>query len=244
MNFCFYSKDESFFYSRIKTFHFARFLLLIYNSVISIYFFKLFFIFFSHACTVVYNMWKTRFEVRTSHNNGFTRHRYYSRPSPTVPRVREDSPSAIVRPSPPSSISNLEILPEEDEDIPFINNEQPNLTSLNIRKQNSYQNLPKYQFVLPTIVESHDHEILIDNESYDDKCKQDNSIVATNTNYNNQIENIDFERTLKNNEMMEFTLDKRINELLQQKKSQRQNKVREIMLLFATSIYRSRNLLR
>src|SRR5271155_4850793 len=115
-------------------------------------------------------MWKTRFEVSTNNNNGLTRrrnlsssssstiiHHYCSGPSPTVPRVREDSPSAIVRPSPPSSIPNLEILPEEEEeDIPY--NEQPSLISLTIRKQNSSQSLPKHQFVLPTIVELHDHE--------------------------------------------------------------------------------------
>jgi hypothetical protein len=179
-------------------------------------------------------MWKTRFEVSSSHRN-HSLHHYYSGLSPTVPRVREDSPSAIVRPSPPSSTPNLEILPEEEEedeeDIPY--NEQTSLTSLTIRKQNSYQNLSKNQFVLPTILESHDHE------SYDEKPKQENSLVATNTNYN-QVKKLDSkkpERTLNSNEIMEFTLDKRINQLLQQRKSQGQNKVREIMLLFATSTY-------
>ena len=63
-------------------------------------------------------MWKTQFEVSTSNGNGLSRHRtisssstlihqYYSQSSPTVPRVREDSPSAIVRPSPLSSIPDL-----------------------------------------------------------------------------------------------------------------------------------------
>jgi len=208
-------------------------------------------------------MWKTRFEVNTNHNNNLIHHRnlpssskiihhHYSRSSPKVPRVREDSPSAIVRPSPPSSISNLEILTEEDdEDIPcssLTNNEQPNLESIILRKQNSYQ------IVLPTIIESNDHEIMIDNEqntsheSIDDKhkkyivkLKRQDSFVATNTNYN-QVMNIDIEKkerilnTNKNNEMIEFTLDKRINELLQQK-NQRKNKVRGIMLVFARSSY-------
>jgi hypothetical protein len=207
-------------------------------------------------------MWKTRFEVNTNHNNNLIRHRnlpssskiihhHYSRSSPKVPRVRDDSPNAIVRPSPPSSMSNLEILTEEDEDIPcssLTNNEQPNLRSIILRKQNSYQ------IVLPTIIESNDHEIMIDNEqntsqeSIDDKhkkyivkFKRQDSFVATNTNYN-QIMNVDIEKkerilnTNKNNEMIEFTLDKRINELLQQK-NQRKNKVRGIMLVFARSSY-------
>jgi hypothetical protein len=197
--------------------------------------------------------------VNTSRSNSLTRHRnlsssskiihhHYSRPSPTVPRVREDSPSAVVRPSPPSSMPNLEILIEEDEDIPctiLTNNEQLNST---LRKQSSYQ------IVLPTIIESNDHEQMIDNEqnkyneSIDDeenkygvKLKRQDSFVATNTNYN-QVNNIDIERkertlnTNKNNQMIEFTLDKRINELLQQRKS-RQNKVCEIMLVFATRNY-------
>lgn len=199
-------------------------------------------------------MWKTRFEVSTSHSNGLTSHRnlssssriihhYYSRPSPTVPRVREDSPSAIVRPSPPTSISNLEILTEEeDEDIPCTNspdNEQPNFL---IRKQNSYQTINKYQIVLPTIIETNDHEIINDNEQnnkYDIKLKRQDSFVATNTNYNQVIDNDnqikeEILNTNKNNQRIEFTLNQRINELLQQK-TRRQNKVREIMFVFATS---------
>jgi hypothetical protein len=203
-------------------------------------------------------MWKTRFEISTSKNNDWTRHRtlspsstlihhYYSRPSPTVPRVREDSPSAIVRPSPPSSMPNLEILTEEDEDIPYsnvTNNEQPSLLSLTLRKQT----INKRQMVLPTIVESNDHELMIDSmtnitssQSIDDrhdeyvvKLESRDSFAATNTNYN-QVMNVNIERKLntnKNNEMNGFALDKRINELLQQKN---QNKVRGIMFVFAGS---------
>jgi len=194
--------------------------------------------------------------MNTSRSNSLTRHRnlsstsriihhHYSRSSPTVPRVREDSPSAVVRSSPPSSMPNLEILIEEDEDIPSTilkNNEQFNST---LRKQSSYQ------IVLPTIIESNDHEIMIENEQnesindqqnkYDIKLKRQDSFVATNTNYN-QVINVDIERkertlnTNKNNQIVEFTFDKRINELLQQRKS-RQNKVREIMLVFATRNY-------
>jgi hypothetical protein len=170
----------------------------------------------------------------SQHHQGLNSHRSqsvhnsYSGSSPTVPRVREDSPSAIFRPIPSSSIPNLEILREEEEEDNIPSNEQSSLTSLIFPKPNSYQSLPKYHFVLPTIDESHDHE------SSDDKAKQENSLVATNTNYN---QNLDKERTDMNNPMMEFTLNKRINELLKQRKSQRQNKVREIMLLFATSTY-------
>ena len=165
-------------------------------------------------------MWKTRFEVT---GNGSTRHRtssiiqhYYSRPLPTVPRVREDSPSAVVRPSPPSSMPNLEILTEEDEDIPTLN-EQPS----SLRKQNSYQ------IVLPTIIESHEH---MPDANIINSYKTQDSFVATNTNYN-QVTNVDIERKerTKNNETISFTLDRRINELLHQ------NKVRDIMLVFAAS---------
>jgi hypothetical protein len=203
-------------------------------------------------------MWKTRFEISTSKNNDWTRHRtlspsstlihhYYSRPSPTVPRVREDSPSAIVRPSPPSSMPNLEILTEEDEDIPYsnvTNNEQPSLLSLTLRKQT----INKRQMVLPTIVESNDHELMIDSmtnitssQSIDDrhdeyvvKLESRDSFAATNTNYN-QVMNVNIERQLntnKNNEINGFAFDKRINELLQQKNP---NKVRGIMFVFAGS---------
>ena len=76
------------------------------------------------------------------------------------------------------------------------------------------------------------------NDKYNVKLKRQDSFVATNTNYN-QVMNVNTERTLntnKNNQMIGFTLDKRINELLQQK-NQRQNKVREIMLVFAASNY-------
>jgi len=200
--------------------------------------------------------------VSTSQSKDLTRHRnlssihhYNSRPSPKVRRVREDSPIAVVRPSPPSSIPNLEILTEEDEDIPctiLTNNEQPNLT---LHKQNSYQIINKRQIVLPTIIELNDHEIMIDNEQnkYEEsidkkhkkhtvKLKRQDSFVATNTNYNQVMNVVDIDKkerilnTNKNNQKIEFTLDKRINELLQQKK-QKQNKVREIMLVFAASTY-------
>ena len=180
-------------------------------------------------------MWKTRFEVSTNHNHDLTRHRnllssssiihhYYSGPSPTVPRVRENSPSAIVRPSPPSSsIPNLEsLLEEEDEDIPssnLIHNEQTNLVSITLPKQNLST---KRQIVLPTILESNDHENEFNQYSF----------VATNTNYNQMIQ-VDIEkkeqRLNKPNQKMEFTLDKRIKEILQQK-----NKVREVRLFFAS----------
>lgn len=198
-------------------------------------------------------MWKTRFEVSTSHSNGLTRyrssssskivHHYYSRPLPTVPRVRDDSPSAINRPSPPTSISNLDILIEEDEDIlptNLINNEQTNLL---LSKQNSSQilnNNNKYQIVLPTILELNDHE---HNQSIDEKYniqlkqKKQDSFIPTNTN-NNHILNCDNQRkeeklNTKNKQIIEFTLNKRINQFLQ-KRIPRQNKVRDIMFVFAT----------
>jgi hypothetical protein len=205
--------------------------------------------------------------MNTSNTNGLTRqrnhsssstmiHHCYSRLSPKVPRVREDSPNAVVRPSPPSSMPNLESLIEEDEDISsssLTNNEQPSLISTILRKQNSYQTINKHQIVLPTIIESTDHEIMIDNEQHqNDKNILNNESInhrhivklkrqdSLNTNYN-QLINVDIERkertlnTNKNNEMMmEFTLDKRINELLQER-NQRQNKVRQIRIGFATS---------
>jgi len=153
--------------------------------------------------------------VSTNNGNALTRHRTLtssSRTLPTVPRVREDSPSAIVRPSPPSSISNLEILTEEDEDIQYsnpTNHEQP--TSL--RKQNSYEKTDKYQTVLPTIIESNDYDVISENmihdESIDDqhnkylvKCK----LEDLNTN-SNQIKNLDNERREylhKNNECFNY----------------------------------------
>jgi hypothetical protein len=274
----FFSKNESFYHALINTFHFARFLLLIFNIVSS-----LFISFFSsHACVYCCIMWKTRFEVSTGNSTGLSRHRtlsspstilhhhYYSRPSPTVPRVREDSPSAIVRPSPPSSIPNLEILTEEEnEDIPCstgTNNEQPSLILITLPKRNSYQAINRHQIVLPTIVESNDHEVMIDSvpnrndgnvfnsELIDDdgqdkyfvKLKSQDSRVATNTNYN-QVTNIDIERKERslngntNTELTGFILDKRINEFFQQK-NEKQNKVRDIMFAFAASKCQRRNI--
>ena len=208
-------------------------------------------------------MWKTRFEVSTSPGYSSNRHRsclssstltrHCSRPSPRVSRVREDFPNTIVRPS-SSSTPNLAILTEEDEDIPqspLNNDEQPNLFSFIVSKPNSYQTMTKHQNILPTIVESHDHEIiieelpvdnhvdLVDNEAETSliQLKLDDSLVATNTNshqtgrFNLQRK----ERTLnmkRNQEITGFTIDKRINELLQDRTS-RQDRVRGILLVFA-----------
>ena len=136
-------------------------------------------------------------------------------------------------------------------DIPcssLTNNEQSSSISITLRKQNSYQVVNRHQIVLPTIVESNDHEMMIDDVSnmsdvehnkYVVQRKPEDSFVATNTNYN-QVKNIHLERkerTLnanKNSEIPEFTIDKRINELIQQQ-NRRQTKVRDIMLIFAAS---------
>ncbi|CAF3952991.1 unnamed protein product [Rotaria sordida] len=201
-------------------------------------------------------MWKTRFEVNNSNGNNLIRHRnlsssstikhnYCTWSSSTIARTRDDSPHAVIRPySSSSSIPNLEILTEEDEDIScsnLSNNNRTNSLSIKLRKQNSYQTVNRHQIVLPTIVESNDHEVMIDSlsetndvnvtnkESINDshnkymiKSTLQDSFVATNTNYN-QVMNVDIERkertlnTNMNYDMTEFTLDKHVNEILQQK---------------------------
>ena len=109
-------------------------------------------------------MWKTRFEVNTPSEQKPLRsvsRSYSSQTTPTVPRVREDSPSALVRPSPPSSTPNLSILTEEDDE----DNEQLPPISLVLPKynnNNSYQAMSKHAVLLPTIIESHDQELLPD----------------------------------------------------------------------------------
>ncbi|CAF3355487.1 unnamed protein product [Rotaria sp. Silwood1] len=194
-------------------------------------------------------MWKTRFEVNTSNDNNLTYHRnllssstitnhYCSWPSSTIARIRDDSLNRVIRPYPSSSIPNLEILTEEDEDIPcsnLLNNDRTQSVSINLRKRNSYQS------VLPTIIESNDHEVIIGSLSntnvvnvtisesildrsnkYIIKSIPQDSFVATNTNYN-QVMNVDIEskeRTLNTNmnyDMTECTLNKHLNEFLQQK---------------------------
>ncbi|CAF4944301.1 unnamed protein product [Rotaria sp. Silwood1] len=213
-------------------------------------------------------MWKTRFEVNTSNDNNLTHHRnllssstitnhYYSWPSSTIARIRDDSLNRVIRPYPSSSIPNLEILTEEDEDIPcsnLLNNDRTQSVSISLRKRNSYQS------VLPTIIESNDHEVMIGSLSntnvvnvtisesildrsnkYIIKSIPQDSFVATNTNYN-QVMNVDIEskeRTLNTNmnyDMTECTLNKHLNEFLQQKPP-KLNKVREMMLVFATSTF-------
>ncbi|CAF2725493.1 unnamed protein product [Rotaria sp. Silwood2] len=200
-------------------------------------------------------MWKTRFEVNTSNGNNLTRHRnlsssstimhhYCSWPTSTKVRIRDDSPSVVIRPYQSSSIPNLEILTEEDEDIScsnLVNNDRTSSISIKLRKQSSHQTVNKNQSVLPTIVESNDHEVMIDSlsntsdvnvtisESINDrhnkymiKSTPQDSFVATNTNYN-QVMNADIERkertlnTNMNYDMSEFTFDKHVNEILQQK---------------------------
>ncbi|UJR25026.1 hypothetical protein I4U23_006387 [Adineta vaga] len=146
-------------------------------------------------------MWKTRFEMGTSNNSTFNRRRTSSSSSsssPTVRRVREDSPSAILRPPSSSSTPNLESLIEEDEiDFP-----STNFPSKTLPKQNSYQTMHKHRLNLPTIIESHDHEMLnestntLRNEFHGDK--HDTHIThATNTNHN-QLMNVHIERKLIN----------------------------------------------
>ncbi|CAF1114899.1 unnamed protein product [Adineta steineri] len=171
--------------------------------------------------------------MSTNNSNNIIRHRTLSSPSttiihdynsqslPTVPRVRDNSPNALTRVLQSSSIPDLEILTEEDEDI-IPMNEQPNLISLTLHKQNSYQTNTKHQkLVLPTILESHDHETMMDNTT---ELKSQDSFVATNTNYNQNEQKF---HTNKNNEMIELT----INKLLQQKT---QRKVREFKFVLPT----------
>ena len=132
-------------------------------------------------------MWKTRFEVNTRSGHRSSRSRplstssaltdpYSSRRSPSVPRAREDSPSALVRLSPPSSIPSLDMLIEEEEDddddeadgspAHSINAEQP-LESMPIAmpKRHSYPTTNKHSAVLPTIAESNDHELMTEGVS-------------------------------------------------------------------------------
>lgn len=163
-------------------------------------------------------MWKTRFEMSTNINHNSIRqrnllssssikHHYPSNSTPSVPRVRENSPKTTVRSS-SSSVPHLECVFEEeiDEDNQcsnVIDIELKNLQTKSPRQSNSSN---KYQTVLPTIIESNDSEMFPDNE-------QSNSIV-----------------NWKINQTKELTLDQRIKEILQRK-----TKVREIMLALATS---------
>lgn len=183
-------------------------------------------------------------------------HYYNSWSLPTVTRTREDSPNANNRPSPSLSIANLGILSEEDEDIActnIINDHQTSFKSAAIRRKSSYQIINRYQTQLPTIIESNDHESINDNMSkhidlaiatdrsnkYAVTTTPIDSFMGTNTNYN-QVVNVDIDRkeltlnTNMNPDAAEFTLDKQIQEFLQEK-SDRLNKVCEIVLVFATS---------
>lgn len=109
-------------------------------------------------------MWKTRFEVNTPTSEQkplrSVSRSYSSQTTPTVPRMREDSPSALVRPSPPSSTPNLPILTEDDaedtEQLPVISLVRPKYNN-----NNSYPTMSKHSVVLPTIIESHDQELLL-----------------------------------------------------------------------------------
>ena len=163
-------------------------------------------------------MWKTRFEMSTKNNSNFERHRTLlsssSQLTPTVPRVREDSPSAIQRPSSSSSssIPNLESLIEEEEiDHPS----SKFITKTLLSKQNAYQSMSKHRFNLPTIIESQEmlNESTISNtNAFTDEKHETYTVQATSTNLSNG-----------------FT----INHLFE---SNRQRKVCEIMFAFACQL--------
>ncbi|CAM4755960.1 unnamed protein product [Rotaria magnacalcarata] len=202
-------------------------------------------------------MWKTRFEVATSSGESLNHHRTFTSPSttmhhycswslPKVAHVRDESPYGLIRSFSSSSIPNLEILTEEDENIScshLTNHDQRSLVSKKLRKQNSKQTFTTQQLVLSTIIESNDHDAISDSQSYNDdeditvtelindrrneyivKSTPKDSFGATNTNYNQVIQN-DIERkegtinTNTNHDTVELTFDTHINEILQRKTS-------------------------
>lgn len=210
-----FSAGDSREYSPIKAFHFARYLLLIFDRVSSLFIFLRLARLRAHSAI----MWKTRFEVSTAPRSHHPRRRPLSSPPatsslrslPTVPRVRDDSPSAILRPLSSSSIPSLTILTEEEEtDLTCpIADEQRNSPST---KQAVYPAVNKRRLTLPTIIESHDHEAAIDNRT--DSPEADDhppTVCAINTNY---AQVLSLERKLQ---------------------SKHQRKVRELVLAFAVS---------
>ncbi|CAF0827836.1 unnamed protein product [Adineta ricciae] len=126
--------------------------------------------------------------MSTKNNSNFDRHRTLlsspSQLSPTVPRVREDSPSAIQRPS-SSSIPNLESLIEEEEiDHPC----SKFVTKTLLPKQSTYQPMNKHRFNLPTIIESQEmlNESTISNtNAFTDEKHETYTVQATSTNLSN-----------------------------------------------------------
>ena len=227
-------------------------------------------------------MWKTRFEVNTRTGHRSSRHRPLLTPSaladpsssrrlPSVPRAREDSPSALVRPSPPSSRPSLDVLieegaeEEEDDDEAdgssshSINAEQA-LESIAIAmpKRHSYPTTMKHSAVLPTIAEFNDHELMTDGvsnnshldsthaASMNDRHRQiigdvpseDSTTVAER--YADRVTYGQLERhdpsgntAISSKPIPELTIDKRIAELLH-RKDQRNERVRDIPLTFAS----------
>ncbi|CAM4856547.1 unnamed protein product [Rotaria socialis] len=202
-------------------------------------------------------MWKTRFEVTTSSGESLNHHRTFTTPSttmhhycswslPKLAHVRDESPYGLIRSFSSSSIPNLEILTEEDENMSCSNltyHDQTSLVSKKLRKQNSKQAFIRQQLVLPTIIESNDHDAISDSQSYNDdeditvnelindrhneyifKSTPKDSFGATNTNYNLVIQN-DIERkeetinTTINHDTAELTFDTQIHEILQRKTS-------------------------
>lgn len=117
------------------------------------------------------------------------------------------------RPSPTSSQSNLEILTEEEEEEVSAGEPTPSV-SLTIHRPNSSHSLSKHQLSLPTIIESQDPETTSE-PNVDD-------IAATT-------------RTNSAEKLRQFTIERRIYELLQQQRDVRQEKVRQYFFNFAST---------
>lgn len=217
-------------------------------------------------------MWKTRFEVNTSNHISLKYHREHISSSTTIHQynpwsisplasVRDDLPVRSIDPLLSSYTPNLEILPEEDENIPhtnLTNNHQLCSPSILLRKKKLHATSIKHQNILPTIIESHDHEFIADHLSNNNHInfttkdsinnenntlivgsKSKDSCLGTNTNYS-EIKHTDIaneQRTFNTNtnyDAIELPFDKRLNEILQQN-SPKFNKVCDIVLVFARS---------
>ena len=215
-------------------------------------------------------MWKTKFQLHNGHENRSSHHHspirssffsglYCSRAAPSISRVRADSPIGVGRSSHRSSMASLEILLEEDEETAHsksVDKDENNAILPTTASTSFHRTNSKHRLVLPTIIESHDHETGIDDTSNDidlDEthrivstrdsllvpCTKDYSLGQTNTNYNSttSVNSRKRGRIFKKNQSVEitgFTVEKRINELLQRRNAC-QEKVCEIFMAFASS---------
>ena len=131
----------------------------------------------------------------------------------------ESSPKPFLRPSATSSQPNLEILAEEEEEIsssPSIEDERRQIISLTIHRPNSSHSFSKHQSALPTIPESQDSE-------------------TTNNNNHSNTDERPTNRTDSAEKLRQFTIERRIYELLQQQRDVRQEKVRQYFCNFAST---------